>query len=128
MKCALASHLRKGKAYRQGVSEKNYESFVRELQSLAKELESIPGFRVIRGSDKEAGQPAARYDQDGDDQMADISSLQSQIQAQTQPILAVLKGTNDKPSSGNVRKNDLRLFPLEISQAERNRRIDSNQC
>ncbi|KAI0992395.1 hypothetical protein K3495_g15790 [Podosphaera aphanis] len=60
--------------------------------------------------------------------MADISSLQGQIQAQTNAILAVLKGTKDKPSSGNVRKNDLRPFPPEISQAERNRRIDSNQC
>ncbi|KAI0998740.1 hypothetical protein K3495_g9453 [Podosphaera aphanis] len=159
MKCALASHLRKGIAYRQGVSETNYESFAKEVQSLAKELESIPSFRAIRGSDKEyfsfdntaqatqstadtnqsiyrtnqssssrAGQPAVRYNQDGDVQLADISSLQSQIQAQTQAILAVLKGTNGKPSSGNLRKSDLRPFPPEISQTERNRRINCIQC
>ena len=54
MKCALASHLRQGIVYCQGVSEKNYDSFVREVQSLAKELESIPSFREIRGSDKES--------------------------------------------------------------------------
>ncbi|KAI0994225.1 hypothetical protein K3495_g13957 [Podosphaera aphanis] len=122
MKCALASHLRKRIAYRQGVSEKNYESFVKEVQSLAKELESIPSFRAIRGSDKDqpteqisrlqAEQANLQFDMT---KMAGISSLQRQIQAQTQAILAVLKGTNGKPSSGNLRKiiyaRSLRKYP-----------------
>ncbi|KAI1004734.1 hypothetical protein K3495_g3480, partial [Podosphaera aphanis] len=49
MKSALAPHLRKGIAYRQGVSETVYESFVREVQNLAKELESMPDGRPSRG-------------------------------------------------------------------------------
>lgn len=50
---ALAPHLQQGIAYRQGVSQNNYESFVKEVQCLAKRLESIPTFRIIPGSDKE---------------------------------------------------------------------------
>ena len=53
MTLALAPHLQQGIAYRQGVSETNYESFVKEVQSLAKGLEFIPSFRTIRGSYKE---------------------------------------------------------------------------
>ena len=44
MTLALAPHLQQGIAYRQGVSETNYESFVKGVQSLATELESIPSF------------------------------------------------------------------------------------
>ncbi|KAI0996460.1 hypothetical protein K3495_g11721 [Podosphaera aphanis] len=103
MKSALAPHLRKGIAYRQGVSETVYESFVREVQNLAKELESMPDGRPSRDSDKEyyssenpaptvqptnyenlttnsdrpmmRNEPKFEVDLDGDTQMSDINSL-----------------------------------------------------
>ena len=158
MKLALDAHLQQGIAYRQGVSETNYETFVREVQNLAKGLESIPSFRTIRGSDKEhytsennpqvfqypweVELPASRalpsssrtrqtpvqYGRDGDVQMANINSLQSQIQAQTQAILAATKGGDAIDSGGKDRRNDTRPFPPEASRAERNRRIDNNRC
>ncbi|KAI0991891.1 hypothetical protein K3495_g16296 [Podosphaera aphanis] len=72
-------------------------------------------------------EPKFEVDLDGDTQMLDINSLQSQLQSHTESILAVLKG-GDVGASINRRKNESRPFPPDVPRGERNRRIDSNRC
>lgn len=52
MKSALVPSLRRGIAYRSNASMTSYDSFVIEVQDLANELESLPDFRLARGSEK----------------------------------------------------------------------------
>ncbi|KAI0998102.1 hypothetical protein K3495_g10091 [Podosphaera aphanis] len=53
MKEGLAPHLRKGLAYRSGISNTDYDSFVVGVREMANELEKLPEFAMATGSDKE---------------------------------------------------------------------------
>ncbi|RKF79638.1 hypothetical protein GcM1_200019 [Golovinomyces cichoracearum] len=53
IKSALVPSLRKGIVYRSNISMTSYDLFVMEIQDLANELESLPDFRLVRGSASE---------------------------------------------------------------------------
>ncbi|KAI1006048.1 hypothetical protein K3495_g2171 [Podosphaera aphanis] len=151
MKDALQPHLRAGLAYRKGVSKTNYEQFVAEVQDLANELETIPQFGTSRGSiqvvknydnqpyrtldavPKESFSPPQNlpaaptpiHDRDGDTIMTDISALQGQVAS----LLAAFSRNEGKGHTRNTaRASDNRPFPPNLSQNERNQRIDSGRC
>lgn len=148
IKTALSPHLKRGIAYRKGISQVDYDSFVEEVQDLAAGLEALPEFRLGQGSateyyvyDKsivtqttESNDPKPlptsphMFDRDGDIQMSGVNCIQTQLQEQTQAILAALRSVDSRPPSGKSRNNDTRPHPPPISQVERNRRIDASQC
>ncbi|KHJ30503.1 hypothetical protein EV44_g3310 [Erysiphe necator] len=158
MKSALVPSLRKGVAYRSNVSMTSYDLFVREVQDLANELESLPDFRLARGSEKEV-------------YVHEILGYQQQISTPTSSTNVPIPPISFPPSSvpsptpypnidhdGDVRMGDIntlqtqmqslvaaisnlnihnnpnnrktehRPYPPECSQAERNRRVTNGCC
>lgn len=147
IKTALSPHLKRGIAYRKGISQVDYDSFVEEVQDLAAGLEALPEFRSGQGSnieqyvydksivnlshDNQATSSQTSFpvtDRDGDIQMSGVNNIQSQLQEQTQLILAALKSVDSRVPINKSRYTDTRPHPPPLSQAERNRRIDANQC
>lgn len=157
MKEGLAPHLRKGLAYRSGISNTDYDSFVVGVQEMANELEKLPEFSMATGSDKEFYQRNGFWRPHTQTNQGQVTLAHSQyqpqpnpyshsftpvdqdsnvlmgginaLQTQMQSLLAAFKSTQGKRDSRNKEyRTDNRPFPPDLPQPERNRRVEQGQC